>query len=321
MTVTDTKTPIYFDTDLGVDDAMALAYLLATPEIEIKGIGTVSGNCSAERAARNTLDLLGLADRLDLPVAVGHHDWLARPFDGGSPEVQGANGIGGVELPTAAAEPVDEHAVDMLIRLAHQHPGELRVLAVGPFTNLAAAVRTDPAIATLVDQVVVMGGATLAPGNMTPVAEANIFHDPEAATVVFAAPWQITMLGLDVTMDHQFGEADQAALIASGRPVAGAVAAMMNEYADFYSGVYGRRVVALHDPLAAAAACDHLAYAVAPVVNVVVDDTAGPGRGQTIADLRGRFRGFPEQPGAHTRVVLELDRPFAPTLLERILSL
>ncbi|BAK36899.1 ribonucleoside hydrolase [Microlunatus phosphovorus NM-1] len=315
------KTPIYFDTDLGIDDSMALAYLLATPEIEIKGIGTVGGNCSAAQAARNTLDLLGIAGRADIPVAVGCHDWLAHPFDGGSPEVHGANGIGDIELPTAAAEPVDEHAVDMLIRLAHEHPGQLRVLAVGPFTNLAAAVQKDPAISELVDRVVVMGGAAMVPGNMTPVAEANVNHDPEAAAVVLAAPWQVTTLGLDVTMDHQFEEADRIALVDSGRPVAGAIAAMMDGYADFYTGVFGRRAVALHDPLAAAAACGHLTYASAPVVDVVVDDTDGPGRGQTIADLRGRFRGFPEQPGAHAQVVLELERPFAPMLLERIVSL
>ena len=319
--MTDAKTPIYFDTDLGIDDSMALAYLLATPEIEIIGIGTVSGNCSAEQAARNTLDLLGVAGRPDIAVALGCHDWLAQPFDGGSPEVQGGDGIGDIELPTSPAKLVDEHAVDMLIRLAHEHPGTLRVLAVGPFTNLAAAVRKDPAIAGLIERVVVMGGAALAPGNKTPSAEANVFHDPEAAAVVFATPWPITMLGLDVTMDHVFDEEDRDALAASGRPVAAAIAAMMRQYADFYSGVYGRRVVALHDPLAAAAACDHLTYARAPVVNVTVDDTDGPGRGQTIPDLRGRFRGFPEQPGAHTRVVLELDRPFAPMLLDRILSL
>lgn len=315
------KTPIYFDTDLGIDDSMALAYLLATPEIEVKGIGTVSGNCSAEQAACNTLDLLGVAGRLEIPVAVGCHDWLAHPFDGGSPEVHGCNGVGDIALPTADTEPVDEHAVDMLIRLAHEYPGELRVLAVGPFTNLAAAVRKEPTIVGLVDRVVVMGGATMVPGNMTPVAEANIIHDAEAAAVVFATPWQVTMLGLDVTMDHRFEEGDRIALVDSGQPVAGAIGAMMNGYGDFYKDVFGRRAVALHDPLAAAAACDHLTYVSAPVVDVVVDDSTGPGRGQTIADLRGRFRGFPEQEGAHVQVVLELDQPFAPMLRRRILSL
>ena len=76
---------LYFDTDLGIDDSLALAYLLASPEVEVKGIGTVSGNCSAAQAARNTLNLLGLAERPDIPVAVGCTDWLAQAFDGGSP--------------------------------------------------------------------------------------------------------------------------------------------------------------------------------------------------------------------------------------------
>ncbi|MFT4128135.1 MAG: nucleoside hydrolase [Gordonia sp. (in: high G+C Gram-positive bacteria)] len=315
-----TPAPVYFDTDLGIDDSLALAYLLGAPEVAVKGVGTVSGNCSAAQAARNTLDLLGLADRTDIPVAVGCTDWLAHPFDGGSPEVHGDNGVGGITMPRAAAEPVDEHAVDMLIRLAHEHPGTLRIVAIAPFTNLAAAITKDPTIVAKVDTVVVMGGAALAPGNMTPVSEANVMHDPEAAAIVFAAPWPIVMVGLDVTMQHTFGEDDRAALADSPRPVAQALAAMLSSYADFYVGIYGRRTVALHDPLAAAVACGTVELTSAPTVGVVVDDTDGPGRGQTICDLRGRFRGYPDQPGAHTRVVLDCAGDFAAHLRERLLT-
>lgn len=320
MTNPDTV-PLYFDTDLGIDDSLALAYLLASPEVDVQGIGTVSGNCSAAQAARNTLDLLGLAGRTDIPVAVGCTDWLATAFDGGSPEVHGGNGIGGVTMPTAAAEPVAESAVDMLIRLARQHPGTLRVLAVGPLTNLAAAIRQDPGVVDLVESVVLMGGAAVVPGNMSPVAEANVAHDPEAAAVVFAAPWHIVMVGMDVTMTHVFEEEHRLALAESASPVARALEQMLRGYADYYTKVFGRRAVALHDPLAAGVACGTVELASAPVVHVVVDASHGPGRGQTICDLRGRFRGFPEQDGAHTQVVLETREPFAPELLKRLLSL
>ena len=313
--------PLYYDTDLGIDDSMALAYLLASPEVEVKGVGTVSGNCSAAQAARNTLDLLGLAQRTDIPVAVGCADWLTKKFDGGSPEVHGGNGVGDVTLPRSSAEPAEEHAVDMLIRLVHENPGRLRILGVAPLTNLATAVRKDPGIVELVESVVLMAGAALVPGNMTPVSEANVMHDPEAAEIVFGAPWKIVMVGMDVTMQHRFEEEDRLALLESGKPVARALGAMLDSYANFYFTVFGRRSVALHDPLAAAVACGTVPLADAPVVNVVVDATDGPGRGQTICDLRGRFREYPDQEGAHTQVILQTQQPFAPELLKRLLSL
>lgn len=313
--------PLYFDTDLGIDDGLALAYLLGAPEVRLLGVGTVSGNCSAAQAARNSLDVLGVAERTDVPVAVGCHDWVAHPFDGGSPEVHGGNGVGDIELPASPAQPVDEHAVDMLIRLAHENPGTLRVLATGPFTNLAVAIQRDPTIVALVESVVLMGGAASAPGNMSPVAEANVLHDAEAAKIVFDAPWSIVMVGLDVTMEHVFEDADRLALLASDRPVARVLGEMLAYYATFYADVFGRRAVALHDPLAAGIACGAVRLTSAPNVIVEVDATDGPGRGQTICDLRGRFRGFPEQVGAHCRVVLEIAEPFAPALRARLLEL
>ena len=164
-----------------------------------------------------------------------------------------------------------------------------------------------------------MGGAALVPGNITPVAEANIANDADAAAEVFAADWFITMVPLDVTMPNVFLEHHRQALIDSGRPVAVAVGHMLDHYFEFYVGVYGHRASALHDPLAVAIALGDLVLTSAPVVRVLVDDTAGPGRGQTICDLRGIYNGFPEQSAAHTRVVLSLEDDFAPTLLARLL--
>lgn len=319
-TSTEAITPIYYDTDLGIDDAMALAYLLASPKVDLVGIGTVSGNCSAAAAARNTLDFLGVAGRADIPVAVGAHDPMVGAFDGGSPEVHGDNGIGDIELPAASAEAVAGDAADMVIELAHTHPGRLTVLAVGPFTNLAIALEREPELPQLVADVVVMGGAACAPGNVTPVAEANIWHDPEAADAVFTAPWTVTMVGLDVTMAHRFSLDDQQALTQSGRPAAQAISAMLDTYMSFYTPIFGEPCVALHDPLAAAIAAGDIDTVCAPTVGIRVDVTDGPGRGQTICDMRGRYRGYPAPEGARHRVVLEIAEPFAPRLREAILS-
>jgi len=322
--MTTARAPYYLDCDTGIDDALAIAYLLeaAADEsrgIDIVGIGSVSGNVSAAVGAVNTLDLIALSGRTDIPVAIGEHHPQGGEFRGGAPHVHGANGIGDVEIAASGASVVDESAAEMLVRLAREHAGELRVIAIGPLTNIAAALRLEPGLPGLVKELTLMGGAAAVPGNITPVAEANIANDADAAAEVFAADWFITMVPLDVTMPNVFLEHHRQALIDSGRPVAVAVGHMLDYYFEFYVGVYGHRASALHDPLAVAIALGDLELKSAPVVRVLVDDTAGPGRGQTVCDLRGVYNGFPEQSGAHTRVVLALEEDFAPTLLARLL--
>ena len=322
--MTTARAPYYLDCDTGIDDALAIAYLLeaAADEsrgIDIVGIGSVSGNVSAAVGAVNTLDLIALSGRADIPVAIGEHHPQGGEFRGGAPHVHGANGIGDVEIAASGVTVVDESAAEMLVRLAREHAGELRVIAIGPLTNIAAALRLDPELPSLVKELTLMGGAAAVPGNITAVAEANIANDADAAAEVFAADWFITMVPLDVTMPNVFLEHHRQALIDSGRPVAVAVGHMLDYYFEFYVGVYGHRASALHDPLAVAIALGDLELKSAPVVRVLVDDTAGPGRGQTVCDLRGVYNGFPEQSGAHTRVVLALEEDFAPTLLARLL--
>jgi Inosine-uridine nucleoside N-ribohydrolase len=312
--------PLYFDCDTGVDDSLALAYLLSSPEIELVGIGTVSGNVSAEQGAKNTLELLTLANRDAIPVAVGAHDHLVQPFDGGVPHIHGSNGIGDVELPPAEATAVDCSAAELLVSLAHAHPGRLSIVAVGPLTNLALALEREPDLSALVKDVTIMGGAALAPGNVSAVAEANIGNDPEAAARVFEASWPITLVPLDITMKNTFEEEHRAALLAAADPLANALGRILDLYFDFYTGTYGRRSSALHDPLAAAIAVGAIATTNAPRVSVEVDSTHGPGRGQTICDLRDQWLGPFDQPGATCRVVLATDRQLAPHLVERILS-
>ncbi|GAB3550737.1 nucleoside hydrolase [Arthrobacter tumbae] len=312
--------PFYLDCDTGIDDALALAYLLATPSVDLLGIGTVSGNVSAAVGAVNTLNLLDLAGASGIPVAVGAHHPQAGEFQGGAPHVHGDDGVGGVFLPPSGASVEKESAAAMLVRLAHENPGSLRVLAVGPLTNIAAALRLDPTLPDLIAEITIMGGAALVPGNISAVAEANIGNDPEAAREVFAAPWNITLVPLDVTMSNVLEEDHQQELLASDEPLVRALGEMLTHYSGFYRGIFGRSCCAMHDPLAAAIAVGAVALRAAPVVYVEVDATDGPGRGQTVCDLRGIHLGYPAQIGAHCRVVLELTEDFAPQLVRTLLS-
>lgn len=314
----DSPFPVYLDCDTGVDDSLALAYLVSSPAVQLVGVGTVSGNTSTEQAARNSLDLLALLGAPEVPVAVGARDHLRKAYDGGVPHIHGANGVGGVDLPTSPHDPVDASAARLLIDLSHEHAGALHIVAIGPLTNLALALREDPTLPSRIAAVTIMGGAALAPGNITAVAEANVGNDPEAAAAVVEAAWDLTIVPLDVTMENVLHEADRLALLASDVPAARALGAILDHYFDFYLPTYGVRSSALHDPLAAAIAAGGVTPTVAPRVPVVVDTTDGPGRGQTVVDLRGQRLGAVDHPGVRTRVVLATDRPLGPHLLEVI---
>jgi len=310
--------PVYLDCDTGVDDAVAIAYLLASPEVALVGIGTVSGNTSAAQAAENTLRLLALAGRTDIPVAVGSHDHLVDPYSGGVPHIHGDNGIGNVELPATDVKPIDESAAELILRLSREHSGSLEIVTIGPTTNIALALRLDPNLAERVRQVTVMGGVALAPGNIGPVSEANVHNDPEAASILISAPWPVTLVPLDVTLENTLEEADRDALLAAAEPLTRAVGEILDHYYDFYVALYGRRSSALHDPLAAAIAVGGVTATIAPAINVVVDTTGGPGRGQTICDLRGQRQGPVDMDDATARVVLDTDKPLAPHLVARL---
>ncbi|QEW04649.1 nucleoside hydrolase [Microbacterium lushaniae] len=315
-----TPIPVYLDCDPGIDDTLALAYLLAAPNVELVGIGTVSGNTSAAQAARNTLDLLALAGAPAVPVAVGAHDHLDHPYGGGAGWVHGENGIGGVDLPRGAREPDPRTAVQLLIDLSHEYEGRLHVLTIGPLTNIAHALEADPTLPGRVAEVTAMGGAALVPGNITPAAEANVFNDPHAAAALIAADWDVTLVPLDVTMEHTLDEDQRRMLLADERPFVRAVGEVLDHYFDFYVGTYGRRTCALHDPLAAVIAAGAVTPTRAPRVPVVVDVSDGPGRGQTIADLRGQRIGVRDHDGVRTRLVLDVGSSIGQHLVDTILA-
>lgn len=221
------RRPILVDCDTGIDDALALAYLLAEPAVEIVGVTTVSGNTDAARAAANTLSLFQLAGVDDIPVAVGAHHFRGREYAGGAPHVHGEDGVGGIAWAAADRSPDSRPAVELIDHLATRHP-DLTVLALGPLTNLAAYAET-PGVAAF-DRLVVMGGAFGHSGNVTAWAEANIHNDPEAAAVVLAQDWDTTLVPLDVTMTQTLDATDLVRLEAipgAAPPSAGGDAARL----------------------------------------------------------------------------------------------
>jgi len=192
---------LFFDCDTGIDDAMALGYLLAEKEkVDLVGIGSVCGNIDAASGARNSLDLLNLAGVTHTPVAEGERDYSHAVYHCVSQHIHGQNGIGDIQLSPASRAIESQSAAEMLVSLARQYPGELHVLATGPLTNIAKALQLEPELPQLITRLTIMGGAALAPGNRTPVAEANIAGDPEAAAAVFRAMNNIVMVPLDVTL-------------------------------------------------------------------------------------------------------------------------
>ncbi len=193
---------ILFDTDPGVDDALALLYLHRHPDVELAGITTVAGNGTLDAVTRNAQYL---ADRFGIaaPIARGAAASLEVESPPPPTHVHGGNALGDVAIVGEPRHPLDPRpAWQFIIDTVRARPGEITLCAVGKLTNLALALRADPAIAGLARNVVVMGGAFGTDGrsgNITPVAEANVYHDPHAADIVFTAPWAVTIIGLDVT--------------------------------------------------------------------------------------------------------------------------
>lgn len=192
---------VIFDTDPGVDDAMALYYALAHPEIEVVGITTTFGNVSVEQAATNALYLTAIAKRA-IPVTQGVKLPWCKPGEAPPDFIHGGDGLGNLPSREGTANQLDPRSsAQFIVDMARAHPGEITLVAVGPLGNLSTALKLAPELPTLLREVIIMGGTISESGNVSPVAEANIWNDPHAADQVFTAGWKLTMVGLDVT--HQ----------------------------------------------------------------------------------------------------------------------
>jgi len=241
---------VIIDTDPGVDDALAIFLALASPEIDVVGLTTVFGNASTEITTRNALTLLEIAGRPDIPVAAGEVKPLTTAYLGPVPQVHGNNGQGDAVLSEPLIHAIDSSASEFIYQRSLASPGEVTILAIGPLTNLAIALQQYPDLADLVDQVVMMGGNALVPGNATPAAEANMLNDPESADIVLGARWPVTMVGLDVT--HQVNLSGHLIKRITGghAPTNRHLAAALPLYQQFFERTNGISGIYLHDPSA-----------------------------------------------------------------------
>jgi inosine-uridine nucleoside N-ribohydrolase len=197
----DTARKVIYDTDPGVDDAMALYYALAHSGVDVLGITTTFGNVTVEQAATNALYLTAIAG-FEVPVTRGVAKPWVKPGEAPPDFIHGADGLGNLPSRIATRNVLDPRSsAQYIVDMARAHPGDITLVAVGPLGNLAMALKLAPELPTLVREVILMGGTVVEPGNVSPVAEANIWNDPHAADLVFCADWKLTMVGLDVT--HQ----------------------------------------------------------------------------------------------------------------------
>jgi purine nucleosidase len=192
---------ILLDCDPGLDDALALVLAHGDPDIDLVAVTTVGGNVGIENTTKNALELREYLGFTTVPVAKGAGAPLVRSIKDAS-EVHGETGIGNVSLAAATLPASTEHAVDVIIDAIRSAPSSIHLVATGPLTNIALALEKDPGIARLVASFTIMGGS-FTRGNATPAAEFNIYADPEAAKIVFDADWQVTMVGLDLTLQAQ----------------------------------------------------------------------------------------------------------------------
>jgi inosine-uridine nucleoside N-ribohydrolase len=299
--------PILIDCDPGHDDAIALLLALASPEVELRGVTTVSGNQTLEKTTANALKVLEFVGRTDVPVAAGADRPLLRERFVAA-YVHGESGLEGPELPEPQARPVEQHAVDFL---ADRIEGATLV-PVGPLTNVALLLARYPEARP--ERIVLMGGA-IAEGNVTPAAEFNIWADPEAAARVFASGVEVTMIGLDVTHRALVGAAEAERLRASGR-TGTLVAELLEYYNRFHAETYGFAGSPIHDAVA-------VAHLLRPGLvetrhrHVAIETQSELCRGRTVVDLWSRTG---QAPNAHVGV--DIDGPgFVELLVERIAGL
>jgi inosine-uridine nucleoside N-ribohydrolase len=289
---------VIIDCDPGHDDALAIMLAAANPEIELLAITTVAGNQTLDLTTLNARRVCTVAGIAGVPIAAGCDRPLLRELVTAA-DVHGVSGLDGVEWPEPAVNVEPAHAVDLIVDLVMAAPGEVTLVPTAPLTNVALALRREPRIAAAVREVVLMGGS-FTRGNVTPAAEFNVYVDPEAAAVVFAAGWPLTMVGLDLTHQARVTPEVLARIEALGTPLATAVVEMMR--------FYGRRSAAeggppLHDPCAVARVIDPGVMACRDAF-IAVETEGRWTRGMTVTDFAARLGG-----PANAAVAMELDVP------------
>lgn len=306
---------VIIDVDTGIDDALAMIYALHSPELDILGFTTCFGNNIVYETTRNTLRVLELVGRTDIPVFPGAAEPLSRVNRKQLPiAIHGFDGLADVKIPDAKVLPLSQPASTFIVEQVKKFPGEITLITLGTLTNVALAIKEDPELVTKVKNVAVMGGAVLCPGNVTPAAEANIYADPEAAQFVFQSGIPIMLVGLDVTMQTLLPRA----CVEEWRSIGTELSTFLADISDFYMDAYLKRYpsingCALHDPLVVGAVIDSTFVKTFPMY-VEVDTEGEQSVGRTVADRE------PNHPPANMQVCLEVDSErFTHHFLKRII--
>lgn len=300
---------LIIDTDPGIDDAMAIALAHAMPEVDLIGLTACFGNTFAAQSSRNArylCDMLGF----NVPVAEG----AALPYGETdytpSANVHGPEGLGDLATIPQIGENTKESAAAFLVKMAAKHKGELVICAVAPLTNIADAIKLDPAFATNIKELVIMGGAYQHAGNITPHAEANIFHDAKAADVVFATDMPIKMIGLNATMLTLLTPEDFTTLAQKAPKIGGFIDRISQFYLEFYRSVGVTNGCPMHDATAVLACTNPEKFTFEKTGLRVV--LTGEQIGQTVAD--------PSRP--HVEVAVSVEGKWAVDLfMDQIISL
>ncbi|MEK0306348.1 nucleoside hydrolase [Bifidobacterium favimelis] len=293
---------IILDSDPGHDDAVAILLALGNPNIDLLGVTTVGGNQSLDKVTYNARAVLEKAHATDVPVHAGCDRPLVRPLEVAA-SIHGQSGLDGVDLPVPT-RPLDPgHAVDWIIEtIMDNEPGTITLVPTGPLTNIAMAARKEPRIVERVREVVLMGGGYHV-GNWSPVAEFNIKVDPEAARVVFNAPWPVTMVGLDLTHQALCTPEVQERIRSIGTDLSTFVSGLMDFFRKSYKDNQDFVDPPVHDPCT-------VAYLIDPDIvktrrcPVDVEVKGELTTGMTVADLRGPE---PSAEECHTQVAVKLD--------------
>ncbi len=300
--MTQPKDLLFLDVDTGIDDALALLQACGEPSAKIVGVSTVVGNVTLAAATRNTRAVLALAGRSEIPVSPGAATPLSTaPTD--ASVVHGESGLGYAVLPEPKAPASPTHGVDAIVAAARAHAGRLTLVATGPLTNIALALMREPDLPRLLKRFVIMGGAFGAPGNVTPSAEFNIWHDPEAARIVFrmfggVGATLVVAVGLDVTRQTTFDANDIAAFarrIANtprGEALIQFIQDSSRHYFELMEKWHGARYLTMHDPLALGAALDPTLVRTRQCT-VDVETSGRITMGATIPDWRGQWERLP----------------------------
>lgn len=304
---------IILDVDPGIDDAMAIALALKTEGVQLLGLTTVGGNLPLNKTTDNAAKILKLLGA-NCKVYPGMADPLIRKLHTAE-QIHGPTGLGYLDLPAAQEYIGNKHGVDFIIDEINNNPHEVTLIAVGPLTNVANVIKKDKSVIGKIKEIIIMGGAVYTGGNVTPAAEFNIYVDPESAEIVFNSGANITLVGLDVTLQALLTEEHIGILKEKGGKIGQAIGSMTDFYLERYKDHNKLKGCALHDPLAVGVALDK-SLVKTHKVYVAVETKGEFTRGETLGDIHGRFGKEP-----NINVCIEVDENrFIKSFMETLIN-